>query len=197
MNPDEEIPLPVLYDGQGKSNLISDDAKKNISSNANFTCPEAMKMSKNGTFCYAIAFWLDYKYMEYRYLRHGFISGQLPVNFRCHSSWVQFQFYFESYNRFTKSEAVEYCQHYFPNSTLPYRLDQLIELGKSSLIPVLMRRYGNLGASPWFGVSFDPMKKIMTEDVKGWAFLKYSKSWKNPYTVYYIWYTISDKHHEI
>ena len=90
MNPDEEIPLPVLYDGQGKSNLISDDAKKNSSSNANFTCPEAMKMSKNGTFCYAIAFWLDYKYMEYRYLRHGFISGQFSINFRFHSKWVLF-----------------------------------------------------------------------------------------------------------
>ena len=74
---------------------------------------------------------------------------------------------FENQRRLNKTEALNYCQHYFPNSTFPYRFDQLIELGFESLRPPQLRSWGNLGPSPWFGVSYDPIKKIMIDDLTG------------------------------
>ena len=98
------------------------------------------------------------------------ISGSvLKDNFRSTSGWlpVDFKSTFSSQRRLNKSEAVNYCHHYFPNSTFPYRLDQLIELGFDSLFPPQFRSWGNLGPSPWFGVSYDPIRKMMTEDLTG------------------------------
>ena len=73
----------------------------------------------------------------------------------------------KSQERLNKSEALKYCQHYFPNSTFPYRLDQLVELGFDSLRPSQFRERGILGPSPWFGVSYDPVKKTFFDDLTG------------------------------
>ena len=100
-------------------------------------------------------------YSKYFDINKSIVPGKL----KCTSIGLTLKF--ENQRRLNKSEAVNYCQHYFPNSTFPYRLDQLIELGFESLKPPHLRSWGNLGPSPWFGVSYDPIKKIMIDDLTG------------------------------
>ena len=33
-----------------------------------------------------------------------------------------------------------------------------------------MKQWGNVGPTPWFGISFDPIQKVLTDDLTGLVF---------------------------
>lgn len=72
INPEENIPLPDRKFGNFLSNdILINQFSKNTTSKSNFSCPNSMKISKNRKYCYAISYWLNYKSLQYEYIRPG------------------------------------------------------------------------------------------------------------------------------